>query len=65
MSLTDVMSNAGLSGYAVVAMLLFLAAFLVIAVRTFWPSRRQEMDEASRLPLEDDGADAPHAGAME
>lgn len=53
MSLTDLMSNSGLSGYAEAALVLFLLAFLVIAVRIFLPGRRAEMDAASRLPLDD------------
>lgn len=53
MRLTDIMSNAGLAGYAEIALILFVAAFAVVAVLTFLPSRQREMDEASRLPLED------------
>ena len=55
MSLTDVMSHAGLSGYAEVALVLFLIAFVVIVARTFAPGRRADHDRAARLPL-DDGA---------
>jgi cbb3-type cytochrome oxidase subunit 3 len=47
------MSYAGLSMYAQVAMVLFLAVFIAIVIRTFLPSRRQELDDASRLPLDD------------
>jgi cbb3-type cytochrome oxidase subunit 3 len=64
MRLTDVMSHAGLAIYAEVAMVLFLIAFGIIVVRTFWPSRRDEMDRASRLPLEeDDPAERSATGA--
>jgi cbb3-type cytochrome oxidase subunit 3 len=56
-TLTDVMSNSGLAGYAVVAMILFMAVFVAIVLRIFAPWRKREMDEASRLPL-DDGDDA-------
>ena len=56
MSLTDVMSHAGYVGYAVVAMVLFVLAFLLIAMRTFAPGRSRDMEESSRLPLHD-GAD--------
>ena len=56
MGLSDVMGHAGLSGYAVAAMVLFMAAFAAIVVWTFAPRRRREMDDASRLPL-DDGTD--------
>ncbi len=57
MTLTDVMSNSGLAGYAVVAMILFMTVFVAIVLRIFAPWRKREMDEASRLPL-DDGDDA-------
>ncbi len=55
-SLTDVMSHAGLSGYAIVALLLFLVAFVGIAVRVFRRSSTQDFEEARRLPLEDEPA---------
>jgi cbb3-type cytochrome oxidase subunit 3 len=51
--LSDIMSHAGLSGYAEVALVLFLLAFLVIVLRVYAPSRRREMDEMARKPLED------------
>ena len=55
--LSDIMSHArGLSIYAEVALILFLLAFLVIVLRVFAPSRRREMDEMARKPLEDDVA---------
>ncbi|MBI5836879.1 MAG: cbb3-type cytochrome c oxidase subunit 3 [Candidatus Eisenbacteria bacterium] len=63
MSLVDVMSHAGLAVYAEVAMALFMIAFLVIVVWVFAPSRRREMDEAKRLPLEDEPAAALRPGA--
>ncbi len=56
MRLADVMSHAGLAGYAEVAMILFLLAFLAIVIATYRPSKKREMDAASRLPLEDDPA---------
>ncbi len=54
MRLSDIMSNAGLSGYAEVALVLFVLAFAGIAVATFLPSRKSEMDRAGRLPFDDD-----------
>ena len=51
--LADIMSHAGLSGYAEVALILFLVVFLVIVLRVYAPSRRHEMDEMARKPLED------------
>ena len=56
MHLADIMSHAGLSGYAEVGMILFMLAFLGIVISTFRPGSRQGMDAASRLPLEDDPA---------
>ena len=53
MKLSDIMSGAGLSIYAEIALVIFLAAFVAIVVRTFAPSRRRSMDEAARLPLDD------------
>ena len=54
MSLTEIMSNAGLSRYAEWALLLFVFAFIVILVRIFRPSRRVELEDKAKLPLRDD-----------
>ena len=54
MSLTEIMSGAGLSRYAEAALLLFFFAFLVILWQIFRPSRKQALDRAARLPLDDD-----------
>ncbi len=54
MKLSDIMAAAGLSFYAQVALVLFLIVFVAIAIRTFLPSRSRELDEAARLPLEDE-----------
>lgn len=53
MKLSDIMSHAGLSTYAEVALVLFLCAFIVIVVRTFAPSRSSELREAALLPLDE------------
>ncbi|MEP6834906.1 MAG: hypothetical protein ABJB74_16075 [Gemmatimonas sp.] len=53
MKLSDIMSNAGLSMYAEVALVMFLFAFSIIVIRTFAPSRRRELSETSLLPLDD------------
>jgi len=65
MSLSDLMSHAGLARYAEVAMILFMLAFVAIVAWTFAPGRRREMDEASRLPLDDErtGPGGPGADA--
>ena len=54
MRLSDVMSHAGLARYAEVALILFLIAFLAIVIRLFRRSNRDELERASRLPLDDD-----------
>ena len=54
MRLADVMSHAGLAGYAVIAMILFLGAFVAIVVRVAKRSAGAEFEEARRLPLDDD-----------
>jgi cbb3-type cytochrome oxidase subunit 3 len=56
MHLSDIMSHAGLAGYAELALLLFMIAFLAIVIATFRPGNRRAMDAASRLPFEDDPA---------
>lgn len=53
MSLSDLMSNAGLSRYAEVALILFLVAFVGIAWWVFRPSARLRWQAAARLPLDD------------
>ncbi len=53
MKLSDIMSGAGLSIYAEVALVIFLLVFIAVAVRTFMPSRKAEMDEAARLPFDE------------
>ena len=62
MRLSDIMSNAGLSTYAEVALVIFLVAFLLITLSVFAPSRRQEFDEASRMPLDDTHPQTPRQG---
>ena len=54
MRLSDIMSNAGLAGYAEIALILFIVVFLAVVIRIFRPGRKAEMDAAARLPLEDD-----------
>ncbi|MFY7922989.1 MAG: cbb3-type cytochrome oxidase subunit 3 [Gemmatimonas sp.] len=61
MKLSDIMSYAQLSFYTEVALVLFLGVFIAITIRTFLPSRRGELEAASRLPLEDDLVLTPRA----
>ncbi len=54
MSLTDLMSGAGLSSYAVVALVLFFGAFLALVAWVWWPSHRKGFSEAAHIPLDDE-----------
>jgi cbb3-type cytochrome oxidase subunit 3 len=62
MKLVDVMSAAGLSTYAIVALRLFVIAFLAIVLRTFAPGSTARYDAAASIPLnDDDRGPAPRA----
>ena len=63
MSLTEIMSNAGLSRYAELALVLFVFAFVVIIARVYLPSRKAGLERQARLPLEDDHNSRNHAGS--
>ncbi len=54
MKLSDVMSAAGLASYAEVGLVLFLAAFLVVAIRVFWFERSDVLEAVNRIPLDDE-----------
>jgi cbb3-type cytochrome oxidase subunit 3 len=62
MKLSDVMSHAGLSIYAIVAMVLFMAAFIGIVIWLFWPSRRDALERNRDLPLSDGDTRRPQNG---
>jgi len=53
MRLSDIMSHAGLAGYAEIAMILFFGVFVAILFRVFARTRDGELDRVSRLPLDD------------
>lgn len=53
MKLSDIMGHAGLSIYAEVALILFLAAFVGIAWWVLRPAARDRWQQAARLPLDD------------
>ena len=53
-SLTDVVSGAGLSVYAEVALVIFLVAFVGIVISLFAPGKRRMYEHLRRLPIEDD-----------
>ena len=61
MSLTEIMSNAGLARYAEWALLLFFFAFVLIVVRVLRPSKRDTLEDQAKLPLEDDHTPRHHA----
>jgi cbb3-type cytochrome oxidase subunit 3 len=63
MKLSDVMSHSGLSFYAEVAMLIFMATFVAIVIHLFWPSRKDALERQGTLPLADDGAEHANEGA--
>jgi hypothetical protein len=58
--LSDIMGYAQLSVYAEVALVIFLAVFVAIAIRLWLPSRQQDLHDASMLPLLDDPSSAAH-----
>ena len=60
MTLTEIMSNSGLSRYAELGLLLFVFAFVLIIVRVYRPSRRDALERQAKLPLEDDRSSRPH-----
>jgi cbb3-type cytochrome oxidase subunit 3 len=59
MSLTDLMSGAGLSGYAVVALVIFFATFLALTAWIYWPTHRRSYSDAARIPLDDSPTTCP------
>ena len=54
MKLSDVMSAAGLSGYAIFALLVFVIAFVAIVLSIFVPGATARYARDARLPLDDD-----------
>ena len=53
-SLTDVVSGAGLSVYAEIALVIFLIAFLGIVLSLFAPGKRRTYEHLRRLPIDGD-----------
>jgi hypothetical protein len=56
-SLTDVVSGAGLSVYAEIALVIFVVAFLGIVISLFAPGKRRMHEHLRRLPIDGDSAD--------
>ncbi len=61
-SLTDVVSGAGLSVYAEIALVIFLVAFLGIVVSLFAPGKRRTYEHLRRLPIDGDKDTDPSIG---
>jgi cbb3-type cytochrome oxidase subunit 3 len=59
MKLSDIMSAAGLSWYAEVALVLFMLAFVLVLWRIFRPSAKARYDVAARMPLDDEHPQTP------
>ena len=53
-SLSDVVSGAGLSVYAEIALVIFLIAFLGIVLSLFAPGKRRTYEHLRRLPIDGD-----------
>ncbi len=62
MRLSDIMRHACLASYAEIALVLFLVAFVGILLWVLRPGASRRMEHDARLPLDDDGADAPRPG---
>ena len=68
-SLTDVVSGAGLSVYAEIALVIFRIAFLGVVISLFAPSKRRVYEHLRHLPIDgesvplgrDDGDSSPAA----
>ena len=54
MKLSEIMSAAGLSAYAEVALILFLFAFVLILLTVLAPSRAAWYERARTLPLDEE-----------
>jgi cbb3-type cytochrome oxidase subunit 3 len=63
MSLTDVMSAAGLSSWTELALILCFIAFAAIVVWVFVVRSKRSYDDVRNLPLDDKGAGDAGAAA--
>ena len=54
-SLTDVVSGAGLAGYAEVALLIFFLVFVAVGLRVLF-SATSAFENAARMPLDDESS---------
>lgn len=65
MKLSDIMGSAGLSMYAEVGLVLFLGAFLAVAVRVLWPGQGEKYEKALMIPLSDEPVEARHTASAD
>lgn len=63
MKLVDVMSASGLSMYAIIALVLFVTAFIAVVLMILAPGSSEKLSQASRLPLDDDSVRSPRTGS--
>lgn len=63
MKLSDIVSHAGLAIYAEIALVLFFLVFVVVMVRLWRPSKREELESQKLLPLEPDRPAKEREGA--
>ncbi len=59
--LADIVGASGLSGYAIVALVLFVFAFVLVLIPVLAPGKQGDYTAASRLPFEDSTPDARSA----
>jgi cbb3-type cytochrome oxidase subunit 3 len=66
MKLSDVMSAADLAGYAEIGLVIFLIAFVAVAVKVFWPGQTAHFERLGRIPLDDQPVSprGPAAGVL-
>ena len=57
MKLSDVVSHSGLAGYAVVALVLFVVAFVGVVAWALRPGAARRMHDDAQLPLDDQPLD--------
>jgi cbb3-type cytochrome oxidase subunit 3 len=61
MRLSELVSNLTPATFSTVGMIVFLAVFVAVCVRTFWPGQEEAHRRANLLPLDD----LPPGGARE
>ena len=52
MKLSDIMSAAGLSTYAEIALVIFLLAFIAVVMSLFAPGRQRTYERMRNLPID-------------